>query len=104
MWAGPAENCRRVSVRPGEPAWMLAQGALCRDATSRPARSPGGINGGDRGAAIFPPGAGIVKGTAIVPLTRSQVVLSQRSDITKVNVAIRRRQQIHYLRRATHHR
>ena len=62
--AGPAENCRRVSVRPGEPAWMLAQGALCRDATSRPARSPGGINGGDRGAAIFPPGAGIVKGVA----------------------------------------
>ncbi|MBD9976845.1 hypothetical protein FOT68_12585 [Citrobacter braakii] len=36
--------------------------------------------------------------TAIAPLTRSQVVLSQRSDITKVNVAIRRRQQIHYLR------
>ena len=43
---------------------MLDQGALCKDATSRPARSPGGINGGDRGAAIFPPGAGIVKGVA----------------------------------------
>ncbi|MDX6975073.1 hypothetical protein SJ260_01810, partial [Citrobacter portucalensis] len=28
VWTGPAENCRRVSVRPGEPAWMLAQGAL----------------------------------------------------------------------------
>ncbi|KAA0553702.1 hypothetical protein F0327_15555 [Citrobacter braakii] len=48
--------------------------------------------------AIFPPGAGIVKGTAIVPLTRSQVVLPQRCDKHKVNVAIRRRQQIHYLR------
>ena len=38
VWTGPAENCRRVSVRPGEPAWMLAQGALCKDASSRPAR------------------------------------------------------------------
>ncbi len=83
--AGPAENCRRVSVRPGEPAWMLAQGALCKDATSRPARSPGGINGGDRGAAIFPPGAGIVKGTAIVPLTRSLAFSVQRIDEHEVN-------------------
>ncbi|MBD9978603.1 hypothetical protein FOT68_21790 [Citrobacter braakii] len=48
--------------------------------------------------AIFPPGAGIVKGTAIVPLTRSQRGLFQRSDKHKVNVAIYRRQQIHYLR------
>ncbi|CDL37997.1 hypothetical protein [Citrobacter freundii] len=38
VWAGPAENCRRVSARPGEPAWMLAQGALYRDVSSRPAR------------------------------------------------------------------
>ena len=38
VWTGPAENCRRVSVRPGEPAWMLAQGALYREASSRPAR------------------------------------------------------------------
>ncbi|THE44019.1 hypothetical protein DJ483_14120 [Citrobacter freundii] len=38
VWAGPAENCRRVSVRPGEPAWMLAQGAFYRDVSSRPAR------------------------------------------------------------------
>ena len=29
-----------------------------------PGPTPGGINGGDRGAAIFPPGAGIVKGVA----------------------------------------
>lgn len=36
VWAGPAENCRRVSVRPEEPAWMRVQGAFCRDATSRP--------------------------------------------------------------------
>ncbi|NCL83651.1 hypothetical protein EK468_24610, partial [Citrobacter braakii] len=36
--------------------------------------------------------------TAIVPLTRSQVVLPQRSDKHEVNVAIRWRQQIHYLR------
>ena len=64
VWAGPAENCRRVSVRPGEPAWMLAQGALCRDASSRPARKPGGISGGYCVATIFPPGAGIVKGVA----------------------------------------
>ncbi|QET67501.1 hypothetical protein FOB24_18735 [Citrobacter werkmanii] len=48
--------------------------------------------------AIFPPGAGIVKGTAIVPLTRSRVLLFQRSEKHKVNVAIHRRQQIHYLR------
>ncbi|HAT8000263.1 TPA: hypothetical protein GF082_12310 [Citrobacter braakii] len=31
-------------------------------------------------------------------LARSQVVLPQRSDKHKVNVAIYRRQQIHYLR------
>ena len=86
MWAGPSENCRRVSVRPGEPAWMLAQGALRRDATSRPARSPGGINGGDRGAAIFPPGAGIVKGVAErTPFTRSQESVFQRNDVHEVN-------------------
>ncbi|KAA1145546.1 hypothetical protein D3H39_15825, partial [Citrobacter portucalensis] len=41
---------------------------------------------------------GIVKGTAIVPLTRSQAVSFQRSEKHKVNVAIYRRQQIHYLR------
>ena len=40
VWAGPAENCRRVSVRPG------------------------GISGGYCVATIFPPGAGIVKGVA----------------------------------------
>ncbi|AUV44793.1 hypothetical protein C2U43_19095 [Citrobacter freundii complex sp. CFNIH9] len=74
MWAGPAENCRRVSVRPG------------------------GISGGYCVATIFPRGAGIVKGTAIVPLTRSQAVSFQRSEKHKVNVAIYRRQQIHYLR------
>ncbi|CDL41407.1 hypothetical protein [Citrobacter freundii] len=28
VWAGPAENCRRVSVRPGEPAGMRVQGAF----------------------------------------------------------------------------
>lgn len=38
VWADPAENCRRVSERPGEPAGMRVQGAFCRDATSRPAR------------------------------------------------------------------
>jgi hypothetical protein len=38
VWAGPAENCRRVSVRPGEPAGMRVQGAFCMDAASRPAR------------------------------------------------------------------
>ena len=38
VWTGPAENCRRVSVRPGEPAWMLAQGAFYREVSSRPAR------------------------------------------------------------------
>ena len=43
---------------------MLAQGALCKDASSRPARSPGGISGGDCAATIFLPGAGIVKGVA----------------------------------------
>ena len=48
--------------------------------------------------AIFPPGAGIVKGTAIVSLTRSQVGWFQRSDTAEVNVAMRRRQQIYYLR------
>jgi hypothetical protein len=34
------------------------------DAGSRPARPPGGISGGNREAAIFLPGAGIVKGAA----------------------------------------
>ena len=48
--------------------------------------------------AIFPPGAGIVKGTAIVPLTRSRGLSFQICEKFKVNVAMRRRQQIHYLR------
>ncbi|TCC75338.1 hypothetical protein EY917_07985 [Citrobacter braakii] len=48
--------------------------------------------------AIFPPGAGIVKGTAIVPLTRSQGGSFQRSEKHKVNVATHRRQQIHHQR------
>ena len=43
---------------------MLAQGALCKDATSRPARKPEGKSGGNHEVAIFPPGAGIVKGVA----------------------------------------
>ena len=64
VWAGPAENCRRVSVRPGEPAGMRVQGAFCMDAASRPARKPGGISGGNHEVAIFLPGAGIVKGAA----------------------------------------
>ena len=96
--AGPAENCRRVSVRPGEPAWMLAQGALYREVASRPARKPEGIIGGNHEVAIFPPGAGIVKGTAIVPLTRSQAIWFQISEKYKVNVTMRQRQQIYYLR------
>ena len=45
----------------------------------------------------FPPGAGIVKGTAIVPLTRSQAVWFQRSEKHKVNGTIHQRQQVHYL-------
>ncbi len=83
--AGPAENCRRVSVRPGEPAGMRVQGALCKDASSRPARKPEGISGGNHEVAIFPPGAGIVKGAAIAPLTRSLAFSVQRSDTAEVN-------------------
>ena len=43
---------------------MLAQGALYREVASRPARKPEGIIGGNHEVAIFPPGAGIVKGVA----------------------------------------
>ncbi len=45
-------------------------------------------------SSIFPLGAGIVKGTAIVPLTRSQAVLFQISDITKVNGTFCQRQHV----------
>ena len=38
VWMGPAENCRRVSGGPGEPAGMRVQGARSRDAESRPTR------------------------------------------------------------------
>ena len=62
VWAGPAENCRRISARPREPAGMRVQGAFCRDATSRPARSPGGISGGDCEATIFRAGSRDCKG------------------------------------------
>lgn len=61
---GPAENCRRVSVRPGEAAGRRLQGVRSRDAASPPTRQPEGISGGHREAAIFRPGAGIVKGVA----------------------------------------
>ncbi len=57
VWMGPAENCRRVSVGPGEPAGMRVQGARSRDAESRPTREPGGISGGYREATIFPAGS-----------------------------------------------
>lgn len=90
VWADPAENCRRVSVRPEEPAWMRVQGAFCRDATSCPPRLPGGISGGYCEATIFLPGAGIVKGAAIAPLTRSRVMKRQRNAGRKVNGIILR--------------
>ncbi|MDN4370951.1 hypothetical protein PEY55_22105, partial [Citrobacter portucalensis] len=45
---------------------------------------------------IFPPGAGIVKGAAIAPLTRSLAFSVQRSDEHKVNGTFSRRKHIHY--------
>ena len=48
--------------------------------------------------AIFPPGAGIVKGTAIVPLTRSQESVFQRHDEHEVNGTLSLRWHAHYLR------
>ncbi|GAS77804.1 hypothetical protein NGUA41_02672 [Salmonella enterica] len=75
---------------------MLAQGALCKDATSRPARKPEGISGGDHEVAIFPPGAGIVKGAAIAPLTRSLAFSVQRSDEHEVNGTLSQREHVHY--------
>ena len=78
MWADPAENCRRVSVRPGEPAGMRVQGALYRDVTSCPARKPEGKSGGNHEVAIFPPGAGIVKGVADALYTFTGIGASEK--------------------------